>query len=133
MILGYLEKVTFPEWGIKSVVAKVDTGALTSAIHVENIVPLDHDRIRFDVILKLSKPHKSVTVECDVLQQRMIRSSMGKAQNRYVVETICEIAGMQKKIQLSLVSRKKMSRRMLLGRRALARDFLVDASKRFLS
>ena len=49
--IGWNEFVDIPEWGIKGLRAKVDTGARSSALHVENIERLSRDRVRFDVVL----------------------------------------------------------------------------------
>ena len=37
------------------VLAKIDTGARTSALHVDNIVELPDERVRFDVILSRNR------------------------------------------------------------------------------
>ena len=51
IVIGWTELVDLPEWGIKDLRAKVDTGARTSALHVENIEELPRGYVRFDVIL----------------------------------------------------------------------------------
>ena len=50
LLIGWTEYVDLPEWGITRVRAKVDTGARSSALHVENIKELPRGRIRFDVV-----------------------------------------------------------------------------------
>ena len=36
-IVGAAEYVDFPDWGVRGLSARVDTGARTSALHVENV------------------------------------------------------------------------------------------------
>ena len=39
--IGWAEYIDYPEWGIDAVKAKVDTGARSSALHVENLEEID--------------------------------------------------------------------------------------------
>lgn len=130
-IIGRREYVAFPEWGIKGVEAKIDTGARTSAIHVDNVERLPGDRVRFDVVLSRRKPEKCVSVEADLVRFTRVRSSTGHQQERFVVATKMRIGTISRKIELSLVSRKQMLCRMLLGRTALS-DFLIDVNVKHL-
>jgi len=129
-VVGWTEYVGFPDWEIKSVQAKVDTGARTSALHVENLEELDDGRVRFDVITRRKKPWRRRTVECDVVKWARVRSSTGVYCERCFVLTRIRIGEVEKEIEISLVSREKMLFRMLLGRKALEHDFVVDVSKR---
>lgn len=128
--IGWTEHVSFPDWEIGSVRAKVDTGARTSALHVENLLVLDEGRVRFDVITRRKKPWRRRTVECDVLKWARVRSSTGVYRKRCFVLTRIRIGDVEKEIEISLVSREKMLFRMLLGRKALEHDFVVDVSRR---
>ena len=131
LIIGWRELVALPEWGIRAIKTKVDTGARTSAIHVDNIEELPDGRVRFVVIVKLGcgdDAAHSVTVETEVQRITRVRPSTGKIQRRLVVTTHMRIGPVERKIELSLVSRHGMICRMLLGRRALRGDFLIDPS-----
>jgi hypothetical protein len=48
------------------------------------------------------------------------------------VKTRVRIGPVEKDIELSLISRERMNYRMLLGREALEKDFLVDVAHRRL-
>jgi hypothetical protein len=128
-IIGWLEHVDLPEWGVTGLVAKIDTGAKTSAIHVENINLLEDETLEFDVVLSRNRPDKSVRVKTPYVRRTIVKSSSGTRQNRFVVETMMVMGHVEKRIQISLVSRKRMMRRMLIGRLALDGTFLVDVSK----
>lgn len=131
--VGWLERISLPDWGIDRLVAKIDTGAKTSAIHAENIEELEGDRVKFEVITSRSSKKKPIVVETDIARKTIVRSSSGKAQTRYVVKTTLCMAGVCRKIEITLSSRKRMSRRMLVGRTTLAGNFIVDASQTHLS
>ena len=130
-IVGRREYVAFPEWGIKGVEAKIDTGARTSAIHVDNVKRLPKDRVQFDVVLSRRKPDRRVHVEADLVRFTRVRSSTGHRQERFVVATKIRIGDIKRRIELSLVSRKQMLCRMLLGRTAVT-GLLIDVDVKHL-
>jgi len=130
-IIGLREYVSFPKWDVPDIVAKIDTGARTSALHVENIEKLSRQRVRFDVVLSRKNPDLRVPVEEKIVRITRVRASTGHAKERYVVATSISLGDIEKTVEFSLVCRKHMLCRMLLGRTALAGDFLVDVDLRY--
>ncbi len=130
-VVGWTEYVDLPEWGIEGIKAKTDTGARTSALHVDNIRKLKSGRIKFDVAIGRKKPFRYKTVTAKVLKRSKVRSSNGLYAERYFVAPLIKIGPFEKRIELSLTSRDDMLFRMLLGRKALEGDLLVDVSKRY--
>ncbi len=129
-IIGWSEQVDFPEWGIYRLPAKIDTGARTSALHVEEIKHLPNGYIEFDVVVDGNNPEKHVRVISKLVKIAKVRSSTGVYSKRCFVKTTIKVGPVKKEIEVSLVSREKMVFRMLLGRRALEKDFLVDVMLR---
>jgi hypothetical protein len=129
-IIGWSEPVAFPDWEIPRINAKIDTGARTSALHVEDIETAGPDEVRFHVILSRKHAHRRVEVVAPVLKWARVRSSTGHFTKRCFVKTRIQIGHIEKEIELSLVSREKMIYRMLLGRKALQKDFLVDVTRK---
>jgi hypothetical protein len=131
--IGWREYVEFPDWGIPAILAKSDTGALGCAIDVDNIEMLDGgNRVRFDLFLSRKKVGGHKKVEAEVLRQANIRSSNGERQTRVTVATTMCLGSFCKRVEFSLVSRQNMLCRVLLGRKALEADFLVDSGRKFL-
>lgn len=128
-IIGWREYVALPEWGIRRLEAKVDTGARTSALHVDGLERLPGERVRFDVVLSRRDPARRVPVIADLVRVTRVRSSTGHVQERFVVATTIRVAGLRRRVEFSLVRRDVMICRMLLGRRALA-GFLVDVNRK---
>lgn len=126
MIIGWRERVELPDWSLK-LKAKADTGAKSSAIDCAEITELPDNRVRFTVRLD-RKDKKLITLEETIHTRKRVRSSDGKTSNRIFVSTTLRLAGIEKKIIVSLVSRKRMIHRLLLGREALGNDFLVNSS-----
>ena len=71
---------------------------------------------------------KRITLEGEIVARKKVRSSTGHPTNRIFVETTLLLAGIKKRIVVSLVSRKRMIYRLLLGREALGEVFLVNSS-----
>lgn len=130
--IGWKETVDLPDWGIHNIVAKADTGARRSAIDVKNLKRLPGNRVEFEVVL--SRRDRSLTrrVICDVAHVTHVRSSNGQEHERYFVLTTLRLGKRKKEIELSLVCRRAMVCRMLLGRKALESDFLVDSEAKYL-
>ncbi len=129
-VIGWSEYVALPDWGIERLPAKADTGARTSALHVDNLQIADAHHVTFEVVLSRKHIHKRVQVCAKVLKWARVRSSSGHYYTRCFVKTRIRIGPVEKEIELSLASREHMLYRMLLGRKTLERDFLVDVSKR---
>ncbi|MFG0331666.1 MAG: ATP-dependent zinc protease [Phycisphaerales bacterium] len=131
LVVGWRERIDLPEWGVHFIRAKIDTGARTSAIHVEDIEPVGEDRVRFRVVVN-REGDRSIPVEADVVRRSRVRPSHGRVQERFVVATKVQIGEVVKRIEFSLVCRQHMLCRALIGRRALDDDFFVDASRAYL-
>lgn len=132
-IIGWKETVDLPDWGIESILAKSDTGARRSALDVENIRELPRNRVQFDIVLDRKNRAYTKTVIAPIDHQTHVRSSNGEQHERYFVRTVIRIHGRAKEVEFSLVARSSMVCRILLGRKALEGDFLVDASLKHVS
>lgn len=129
-VIGWSEFVTFPDWHIHDLKAKVDTGARTSALHVEELESVGDGEVEFYVVLKKTGAKRRKKVRAKVVKWAKVRSSTGDYRKRCFVKTRIKVGPVEKDIEVSLVCREKMVFRMLLGRKALERDFLVDVSCR---
>lgn len=131
-IIGWREAVSLPDWGIRCIKTKIDTGARTSAIHVDNLHTLPNGRVRFDVIVKPSNgpdtPAVSVPVETELVRYSRVRSAGNVHLPRPVVRTRMRLGSLEREIELSLVSRHGLLCRLLLGRQAIKGDILIDPS-----
>ena len=132
VLIGWNEYVSIPDWGIKDLRAKVDTGAKSSALHVENIEELPRGRVRFDVVLHRSKRKRTVHVTTRIVRRGRVRSSTGHYETRIFVMAPVQIGPVEMDVEVSLVDRERMIFRMLLGRSALAGVFRIDPGHRHL-
>lgn len=133
-IIGWREWVGLPEWGIKFIKAKVDSGAKSSSIHATNLEEFKKDGeswVRFRIHPVQRNSDTEVTVETKIIEYRSVRSSSGKASLRPVVKTNIELLGTVWPIEITLANRDEMGFRMLLGRDAFRNRFCVDAGKSY--
>jgi hypothetical protein len=133
-VIGWREPVSLPAWGIRGLKTKVDTGARTSALHVSDIEPLEDGRVRFRAVVAARRAEgklvvRRIPIESAITRTTAVRSSTGRIQRRIVVKTLARIRGVEREIEITLVCRRRMRCRLLLGRTALA-GFVVDPSRR---
>ena len=126
--------MSLPQLRIPWIKAKVDTGALTSALHAFDI-HVDSRRGKRTVRFKVHPLQRNgtVTVETQaaLYDMRPVRSSSGHETIRPVIVTEVEIHGHPWSIELALIGRDDMGFRMLLGRRALRGRFVVDPGRSY--
>jgi len=133
-IIGWREWVGLPDFGIERIKVKVDTGARSSSLHAFDLRMFERDGarwVRFEVHPVQRTRDRTVLVEARVLELRSVRSSSGKATLRPVIVTNVRLMGSIWPVELTLASRDEMGFRMLLGREAIRRRFLVDAGKSY--
>lgn len=132
-LIGWREWVGLPELGVAWVKAKVDTGARSSSLHAWD-VRIDEDVavVRFSLHPFQDDDDFTVPVTATLVDVREVRSSNGDVERRAIIATRAVIGGVVAPIELSLANRDEMGFRMLLGREALRRRFLVDAGRSFL-
>lgn len=134
-LVGALELCDLPQLKLLGLEARVDTGATTSSLHVDNIVKFkkgDEKWVRFDIHPDAHDVNKLMQREAKVKSVRKVKSSNATKQRRYVIETDIFIADMQWSIELTLTDRSEMKYLMLLGREAMSGRLIVDPQHEFL-
>jgi hypothetical protein len=133
-VIGWREWASLPDLGIDKIKAKIDTGARTSAIHAFEIRPFQRDGqqfVHFSLHPVQRRRRPVVDCEAQVIDERIVTSSNGERQHRYVIETTIKLGNESWLIEMTLTNRDEMGFRMLLGRRALRRRFVVDPGSSF--
>jgi len=137
VVIGWKEYLALPELGIPRIKAKVDTGARSSALHVEGLTVLERHadgtaEVGFEVPLGRLEPIQRVRCTAHVLRHARITDSSGNSEVRPVIVTEMRLGPVRKQVVLTLTDRAGMLFRMLLGRKALEGDFVVDVSRKYL-
>lgn len=134
-LIGWRECVALPDFDIPVIRAKIDTGAASSSIHatrIEYFQDGDRQMVSFQIHPHQRNIHDTITVVAPLVEHRAIKSSNGHKQTRPVIKTHVQLGAHQWEIEVSLTNRSLMGYRMLMGRQALRKRFLVDVSKSFL-
>lgn len=134
--IGWREWLTFPELCESPVKAKIDTGARTSAMHAFDLRVVHVDGVaiaRFELHPHQRSAAESTPVELPIRGYRRVRSSNGRSETRPVVITRATLGPVTWPIELTLTSRDAMGFRLLLGRAALRRRFMIDPGRSFVA
>jgi len=134
-VLGWREWVALPELGIRRIKCKVDTGARSSALHAFYLEPFKsrgRQRIRFGIHPLQRRTDRECVCTADVLDQRIVSDSGGHREQRYVIETRVQLGDEDWPIEITLTDRDTMRFRMLLGRTAIKKKFVVNPASSYL-
>ncbi|PYE33217.1 hypothetical protein DFP83_10454 [Idiomarina fontislapidosi] len=127
-ILGWKEWGRLPDIGIDAIHMKVDTGAKTSCLHAFKLEPFEKDGQ--DWLRVLVHPHQDSldehVFESPIHDQREVTDSGGHTEVRYVIRTRLQLGAFDGPIELTLTNRDTMKFRMLLGRQAMRKRFMVN-------
>jgi hypothetical protein len=128
-VIGSFEPVSFPDFGVIDVIAKIDTGALSGALHATNIK--EHTLSTGERAITFHPYGRKVKqVTLTAFEEKEIRSSNGIIAKRYVISTTIVLRGVQYPIKISLSDRTTMMKGVLIGRRFLqSHGFIVDVTK----
>jgi len=128
-IIGAVELCSLPVLGLFDIKVRVDTGAKTSSLHVDNIQELDINgvsKVQFDIHPDKHDVQSILTMCEDIIDFRVIKSSNGDEEQRYVIKSPIKLGSDQWDIEITLSNRAQMTYLMLLGREGLGARFLVD-------
>jgi len=134
-VMGWREWIEFPDFGIKRIKAKVDSGARSSSLHAENIELFQlrgQMGVRFLVLPLQRSRVRAVSCQALLHDERYVKSSNGSRELRPVIRTQIGWAGESWDVDVTLTSRDLMGFRMLLGREAIRRRYLVDTGRSYL-
>ncbi len=131
--VGWREWVALPDLGLARLRAKVDTGARSSALHVERqwrFVEAGAPWVGFALVPRAQAGE--IEARAAIVDERLVTDSGGHRTLRVFVRTRLRMAGVEREIEMNLADRCGMRFPLLLGRTALAGAFAVDPAASFL-
>ncbi|MFD2200336.1 ATP-dependent zinc protease [Shivajiella indica] len=135
-IIGRREKISLPEWGLKDISGKIDTGAYTSSIHCEYWEEKQEggEKVLYYIVLPKNHPkYNGKIIRTQNYSQKKVKNSFGQEEVRYKVNTKVIMFGEEFEMEFTLSDRSKMKNPILLGRKVLGGKFLVDVQEVNLS
>jgi hypothetical protein len=129
LIIGGREKIILAEVSKNKVYARIDSGAKSSSVHCEKYWV---ENKRGKKVLYAAILSKSNLYTFTEFKTKNIKSSNGISEKRHVVKLKISIGNHQFESEFTLSNRKKMKNPVLLGRKFLRGNFLVDVSRNFI-
>ena len=132
-IIGRREVVSIVELELTDIDAKIDTGADSNALHCDDIF-IDKDNfVHFKLLDKVHPSYHGKQMKMPLYKVKRVKSSNGEMQLRPSVQVTLQFFGKRYKSVISLTNRSDMKYPMLIGRKFLAKRFLVDVSCDYLT
>lgn len=128
-IIGRVEKISFPDFGLVNIHAKIDTGADLSSIWATDIY--EHKGALHFKLLGPKSDHftgEEIIIEAPDFMLTRVANSFGHKELRYVLKLKTVISGKKIKASYTLANRGTKTYSVLIGRSLLNKKFLVDVS-----
>jgi len=135
ILIGSLEDFDLPELGILGIQVRIDTGAKTSSLHVDNLSRFTKGGkpwVQYDIHPNIHNVGEIIHCESRIKDIRRIKSSNGTSEERYVIKTMVKVGTASWPIEITLTNREDMSNLMLFGREGMGERVLIDPSATFL-
>jgi hypothetical protein len=114
----------------------VDTGARTSALDVLGYELWKSEdgrtHVRFRPALSRKRREHERIIEAEVVGFVIVRNTGGDCEQRPMIEATIRLGPVTQRIRLTLTKRMSLRHRVILGRRALRGQFIVDVSRKYL-
>lgn len=132
--VGARETLDLPELGLFGIATRIDTGAQTSALHVDRLAEnKDTGMLDFEFHPDSHDVKKTIKCSAKILDKKGFKSSNGERERRYIINTKAVMGKLEWTIRLSLTNRSSMNHLMLMGRQAMKGRLTVDPEFSFLA
>ena len=132
-LIGRLERVSLPEFGLENLEAKIDTGAYNGSIHVSEVYEEEVDGkkvLKFKLLDEEHEVYNDKVFSVEEYEIKKVKNSLGD-EDRYFIPTKMVLKNKEFNVKLGLADRTDMRRPILIGRKIIKNHFIVDASKKF--
>jgi hypothetical protein len=127
--MGRHDRVDLPDLGLTNIHAKIDTGAYSCCLHCHHAEIVD-GRLEFVLLDEEHPEFTGMKFVFEKFEERDIKNSFGEKERRFVIETSIKIFEEEFITTFSLSNRGSLKFPVLIGRKLLRHDFLIDVSKK---
>lgn len=135
-VIGKSDKVDFIDWGLTKIAVKIDTGAYRSSIDCSYVKLIRRNKERVLQYILLNEDNEAYTGELHETKEfktSKVKSSNGDSETRYIVKSRVCFFDESYLTEFSLSKRTDMKYPVLIGRKLLNHNFIVDTSRANLS
>lgn len=136
IVIGRKDRAHLPDFGLEKVQVKIDSGAYSCSIDCRSAVVVEKDGIQQLEVVFLSKERSEFSGNKYYFKDfisKKVTSSTGNSQIRYFINGRIILFGKEYSTLFSLSKRSGMKTPVLIGRKLLNNNFLIDTSKVNLS
>ncbi len=135
-IIGRKDVADFPDFGLTAIQVKIDSGAYSCSIDCRNVHLIEKDgKKQLEVVfLNIDRPEftEKVYYFAD-FKSKKVKSSTGHSQIRYFIKGKIVLFETIFETYFSLSKRSGMKTPVLIGRKLLNNNFIIDTKKVNLS
>lgn len=129
-VIGRKDIISFPDFGLKDVPVKIDSGAYSCTMHCQRISLLEEEKVLEVVFLDPGFPGYTGNIQrFTEFDRKKVKSSNGLAEERFFIRGTARLFNETVETVFSLTERDGLRNPILLGRRLLNKRFLIDTSK----
>ncbi|MDB0011696.1 RimK/LysX family protein [Crocinitomicaceae bacterium] len=136
IIIGRKELASFPGLKIEELLVKIDSGAYSSSIDCSSIKEVILNGSKQLEVVFLHPNNKMYTGEKFLFKHfthKKVTSSTGNTQVRYLIELNIKFMNTVYTTPFTLTNRSGLKSSVLIGRKLLNKNFLIDTSKKYLT
>ncbi len=123
-----------PDLQFFNIDAKIDTGAYSCSIHCDDIrVDTENKKVHFRLLDESHPDYHDRDIVMDIDEIKEVKSSNGTIEERIFIKTKLLLGGQELEADISLTDRQAMKYPMLIGRRLLEGNFIVDVAELYTS
>lgn len=132
-VIGRREVISIPVLELYNLDVKIDTGADSNALHCDDIFVDKGGIVHFTLVDAVHPAYHGKKMSLPLYQMKRVKSSNGETQQRPSIRVRVDFFGKSYMTVISLTNRSDMKYPMLIGRKFLAKKFLVDVSQEYLT